>query len=248
MTCKNCGKEIDNNSKFCPYCGSKNQQENEYFNEVDNVDSILSGPASVPSNAENSSTSNNNSNTNSSSTKLSTGAIVAIVIGSVIAFLLIFVLPIVLLIGCGAHLTKGATNRVLSEAESIKTQIVNFEREDYNYEIEQYIDNSVNGSDVSSLISKIIDSNLSNIGNKGRFISIEVKNISGFSLDDELEEACKAANVNVNKKANNDSKKVNSAIEIFRTLKSKIKSSEKYKVTAEYNDDGYIYNIIIEEL
>lgn len=248
MICKKCGKEMDNNSKVCPFCGSENQQENKYFNEVDKVDSILSNPANAQSSTENSSSSNGNSNSGSGSTKLSTGAIVAIVIGSVLAFLLIFVLPVVLLIGCGAHLTKNATNRVLSEAESIKTQIDNFEREDYNYEIEQYIDNSVNGSEVSSLISKIIESNLSNIGNKDKFISIEVKNISGFSLDDELEEACKAANVNINKKANNDSKKVNSAIEIFRTLKSKIKSSEKYKVTAEYNDDGYIYNIIIEEL
>ena len=42
MFCSNCGKEIDNNSKFCQYCGAKLQEENVIIANKESTNNVCS--------------------------------------------------------------------------------------------------------------------------------------------------------------------------------------------------------------
>ena len=241
MFCKKCGNKIEENSNFCKFCGAKMDKEKKYFNEIDNGTTILDN--SVGTKAKDTS----NDIKNDTGKHLSAGVIVALVLGIVLGVILIIILPIALFLGAGIHLTKKVTNEISADS-LISTTLDTFKKENYNYSIEQHSGNSVSGSEVISLISEIVDSNLNNIGNRDKFISIEVQDISDFSLKDDLDKACRQANSIINKNAKNDEKNVKAANELFKYLRSKIDSSKNYNIKVEYDKNGYIYKVIVKEI
>jgi len=47
MNCSNCGKEIDDNAKFCQFCGTKLQSEQKSHNKLDSIAVIITAIISI---------------------------------------------------------------------------------------------------------------------------------------------------------------------------------------------------------
>ena len=117
------------------------------------------------------------------------------------------------------------------------------EKDMYNYTVKSYLGDSVKGSTVRAMIDSIMSSNSANIGEDGKFISVEIDGISGVDSSN-LDSACKKANTYEGGENTYDN--VTAAGKEMSIVKSKISSGKSYKVTAEY-DSGIVYKVLIEE-
>lgn len=105
------------------------------------------------------------------------------------------------------------------------------EMESFNLQFENYVGESISGSNVKALLSMCISN-------------------AGMSLDEErlpdieyLDEENAGPEVSINKIISTED---DNNIELMSELRGKISSSHYYSVSLEYTDDGYIENIIIE--
>ena len=114
------------------------------------------------------------------------------------------------------------------------------EKDIYNSGIKAYLGDSVKGSQVRSLIDSIISMNMSNVDEEGKFVSVSVSDIAGYSEESDLDSACKTA------KKDNSSSNVSDATSEMAKLKSVISAARNYKVEAEY-EDGIIVEVNISE-
>lgn len=117
------------------------------------------------------------------------------------------------------------------------------EKDVYNYAVKSYLGDSVKGTTVKMMIDSIMSSNSANIGEDGKFISVEIDGISGVDSTD-LDSACKKANTYEG--GDNTYDNVTAASKEMTIVKNKISSGKSYKLTAEY-ERGIIYKVLIEE-
>lgn len=122
------------------------------------------------------------------------------------------------------------------------------ENDIYNAKVKKYVGDEIKGSEVSLMLETIISMNQENAEQIGKFISVQVENIEGYSKSNKnsLEEECKKCNFYEDEMAENTVKNVRNATEEIRNLDRKINSSKKYKVEAKY-EEGIIYKVIISE-
>ncbi len=122
------------------------------------------------------------------------------------------------------------------------------ENDIYNAKVKKYVGDEIKGSEVSLMLETIISMNQENAEQIGKFISVQVENIEGYSKSNKnsLEEECRKCNFYEDEMAENTVKNVRNATEEIRNLDRKINSSKKYKVEAKY-EEGIIYKVIISE-
>ena len=124
---------------------------------------------------------------------------------------------------------------------STENELTKQEKDAYNSSFESYVGYSKSASDVKALIQSIINSNDVNIDQDGKFVTLEIDGeLSGEKDFKDLEDACWYAYYY------NDTYNVSSAANEMTSIKSKIDSSKKYDVDAEY-EDGLITKITITE-
>ena len=120
-------------------------------------------------------------------------------------------------------------NAAQSTIDTKKLEKAEFET--FNMQFENYVGESVSGSNVKALLSVCISN-------------------AGMSLEDErlpdieyLDEENAGPEVSINKIISTED---DNNIELMSELRGKISSSHYYSISLEYTDDGYIKNIIIE--
>lgn len=122
------------------------------------------------------------------------------------------------------------------------------EKDTYNAKVKQYIGDTLKGTKAISMLDTIMSMNQENMNQFGKFISVQAENITEYSDKDKesLEEACKKCNSFEDDIGDNTEENVKNSIKQIEKLKSKIDSSKKYKIKAEYTD-GIIYKVKIVE-
>ena len=125
------------------------------------------------------------------------------------------------------------TSNILGSEQSqvaVSTSMLQTEIETYNFDIENALGDSVGGSKVKAMIDDIISMNYSNIGQKGKFVSIEAINITSYDKSESLINSCQLAS------NNNNSENVENAVSEMELLRTRINSSKNYKLTATYEN------------
>lgn len=121
-------------------------------------------------------------------------------------------------------------------------------KDKYNSVVKKYSKENLSGLQVKELIKDIVNQNDYYINESGKFISIHAKNITGYNNSNELDKACKKANVYENLEyGENNEYNINTAKEKILELYYKIENSKRYKILEGYSY-GWIYAITIEEL
>lgn len=114
------------------------------------------------------------------------------------------------------------------------------EIEIYNAQIKKYVGDSVKGSEVKLLITEITSQNSQNIGELGKFVSIDADRISSYDRSTSLVNLCDIA------ADDNNQSNVAEANSEMMNLRAKINASKNYKITAKYKD-GIIVGVTISE-
>lgn len=165
------------------------------------------------------------------------------------------ILICILLIAIGMYIYQSANATVDSAVSQMSQQ----EKDIYNAKIKPYLKDIVKGSEVKSMIDNIVSMNQENVGNSGKFISIETAGniatfkstltngvaLTNYNGGKALSDACKAANFYDN--GDNTSANVAAATAQMNTLKSKINSAKNYIVAADY-EAGAIIRVGIGQL
>lgn len=131
------------------------------------------------------------------------------------------------------------------------------EKDIYNAKIKSYVNNEIKGSEVRSMIEEIISMNQSNIGERGKFIGIQIKGtIQGYSEEDSenLKKACEQASsynsqtgqLYENPTSDNTESNVKNATENMEKMKKKINRENKYNVEGLMDQGIYTWIIISE--
>ena len=158
--------------------------------------------------------------------------------------LMLIMVPIFLIIlGIGISLVANDSD-VVTRANESRNSVNNLSQQDknaYNSVVEQYLGDSVKGTPVKAMMDDVISSNSANVGQKGKFISIEAENITGYDKSNILKDSCEIA------KKNNNVENVKSATTEIQNLRVKINSSKNYKLTVDY-ENGVIVKVIVQEL
>ena len=173
------------------------------------------------------------------------------------------ILICILLIAVAMYIYNSATSSLDTAVSKMSQQ----DKDMYNAAVKPYVGDSVKGSAVKTMIDEVIGSNLGNIGQTGKFISIytfdaqgtknkannkkittathskavNLTNWDGGTLQDK----CEAANFYDD--GENDTGRVNDAVTEMQKLKSKINSSKNYVVTADY-EQGAIIRVHIAQI
>ena len=128
-----------------------------------------------------------------------------------------------------------------NEVGTVKGELTQQEILLYNARFENYLGDSVRGSEVRALIDDIIACDLGNVDVDGKFIELSVYSIVGYDGSTVLANACKTAK-NINNVAN-----VKDAVAEMGKVKQKISANKNYKVTAEY-EKGVIVEIKLSDV
>ena len=174
------------------------------------------------------------------------------------------ILICILLIAVAMYIYNSATSSLDTAVSKMSQQ----DKDMYNAAVKPYVGDSVKGSAVKTMIDEVIGSNLGNIGQTGKFISIytygnEGDNVgnnktiaasgahpkavalTGWSDGATLQTNCAKANFYDN--GENTTEKVNNAVSEMQKLKAKINSSKNYVVTADY-EQGAIIRVHIAQI
>lgn len=131
--------------------------------------------------------------------------------------------------------------------ESFPMEIYNYNETVERYIGENIIGENVKGTDIKRMIEDIISHNCQYVNESGKFISIhngeydkesksrlvDGKRVELFENDEELDEACKMANIYENKKyGENTQENIDKATDKMREFAKKISAGKKYKVEA----------------
>ncbi len=125
----------------------------------------------------------------------------------------------------------------------------------YNANIEPYVNNVLEGSEVKSMIDVIISMNQENIGEDGKFIGIMIEDgtvIESYNQKENLKKACEKANTFSSDEAsrivegNNTEKNVEKASQHMEALKKAINPQKLYNIKACMYDGQYTWIIISE--
>ena len=152
------------------------------------------------------------------------------------------ILICILIIAIGMYIYNSAQGTIQTAA----SQMGNQEKDMYNATVKKYVGDNKRGSDAKIMIEEIITQNNQNVGESGKFISINAVSVDGFDST-ELNNNCKAANVYEQSTSNNDQAAVNTASNNMRELKKKISSGKTYSIKEEYKD-GIIYKVTITQI
>ncbi len=173
------------------------------------------------------------------------------------------ILICILLIAVAMYIYNSATSSLDTAVSKMSQQ----DKDMYNAAVKPYVGDSVKGSAVKTMIDEVIGSNLGNIGQTGKFISIytfdaqgadkgnnkkitttthpKATNLTKWDGGATLQSKCDAANFYDN--GENNTGNVNDAITEMQKLKSKINSSKNYVVTADY-EQGAIIRVHIAQI
>ena len=152
------------------------------------------------------------------------------------------ILICILLIAIGMYIYNSAQSTIQTAAGQMGQQ----DKEMYNSMIKKYLGNSRKGSDVKQMIEDIISQNSQYVNESGKFISIHVGTIAGYTPTT-LETVTNAANVYENpSQGDNTQDKIDAARTEYRKLKQKISAGKNYSVD-EKEKDGIIYAVTISE-
>ena len=171
------------------------------------------------------------------------------------------ILICILLIAVAMYIYNSATASLDTAVNKMSSQ----DKDMYNAAVKPYIGESVKGSGVKTMIDEIISSNLGNVGQTGKFITIytiddqgaaggnnkkitasnKLVNLTKWTKGGQLAKACNKANFYDN--GENNTANVNSATTLMQELKGKINSSKNYKVTADY-EQGVIIRVHIAQV
>lgn len=170
------------------------------------------------------------------------------------------ILICILLIAVAMYIYNSATSSLDTAVNKMSSQ----DKDMYNAAVKPYIGDSIKGSAVKTMIDEVISSNLGNVGQTGKFISVLTKGNEGKAsnnnklLDNtvskltnwnkgaDLLNACQKANY-YDGSGDNNTANVNAATQVMQELKAKINSSKNYKVTADY-EQGVVIRVHIGQL
>lgn len=172
----------------------------------------------------------------------------------------ILIVIIISMIPIGIYIYNSANETVQSVAKEMEEKI---DRDYLNLnraKVKPYIGEKVKGSEVITMIETIVNINLENANQIGKFITINAKNIEEYdNASDELAEVCNLCNyygiisnkgefiIAENGERTDDEESVSNATEVMKKLESKIVPSKTYKTTVS-EVEGMYACVTIEEL
>ncbi len=143
------------------------------------------------------------------------------------------ILIAILLIAIGMYIYNGSKGTFDSAVGKMSQQ----EKDIYNADFTPYIGDNIRGSQIRAMIDRVISSNQSNTNQPGKFIGINVNNLTNYTESAQLAAACNLCDIySGTANAANDENNVQSATTLMNNLKSRINTSKNYQVQDTRNE------------